>query len=765
MRLTIDNLDGAGAVDYSIALGAEKPLRIVRKLNAPSVCSGSLQLDGTALRLPARRGRLVVSNDAGTVLFTGYVATEPALVYEGQASAGAVHHAVFSAVSDEWLLDKQSAFPSGSGLAQGSGTLMRSLAGRVDDAVVSTGGVTGGNTVGVFVPSADAGWSANAGALAGQAYSAYRVVNGALAMPAAGSVTHTLHEGDGTLDVGALQAAVVKELANDVTVSGEMEPAALIQEVFYGDAGTAQFTLSTPPFHGAHTTVLSDSFDRAVLNARRWDVVDPGSHLGISSSGLLLSGGNGFDGQTTLTAIDLVELGGALVLEAGSVRLNTGSDGVLCGIYNGATSIANCFAGFRVRQSGGTTVLAALLNGGEVGSTMTIATGHLYTLRLRVHCVEMQRVLQSYYAMVDGAVVEFGGGLVDAPASVVFEVTDLGLASNTPATVLYDGQVASSPAKCSFVAVNSVNLLGSVGYFRVRQEGSAWIVSTLPDGSRVTRLIGAAGEGVDCAMDPSGKILFFAGRIPVAAELVTVSYRGSQRSVARLEDAVSVAAETGAGLPGAQRWVGHVAQPATRSSLDCENAAAAMLSFSTSRAAAWSGKYSTENGEDIWPGDVLAITSDAQTMNVMVREVVLDDRHAAPEILRYTVSFANDWAESLGMKLTEKLAADAVLPLGAMNSPGRALANLRRLSLVSASTTTLHVDAGVAAPAGGGFEVRRRDWDFGAAVDQDLVLRSSVAVFDIPRAAQVERYYVRMFDASGTYSRFSTAIYTHVPVG
>ena len=72
----------------------------------------------------------------------------------------------------------------------------------------------------------------------------------------------------------------------------------------------------------------------------------------------------------------------------------------------------------------------------------------------------------------------------------------------------------------------------------------------------------------------------------------------------------------------------------------------------------------------------------------------------------------------------------------------------------------------MSAPSGGGFEVRRRDWDFGPGVDQDLVLRSPVGSFSIPRAAQVEQYYIRMYDGSNPplYSRFSSAVFTNVPV-
>jgi hypothetical protein len=51
-------------------------------------------------------------------------------------------------------------------------------------------------------------------------------------------------------------------------------------------------------------------------------------------------------------------------------------------------------------------------------------------------------------------------------------------------------------------------------------------------------------------------------------------------------------------------------------------------------------------------------------------------------------------------------------------------------------------------------------------VDQDLVLRSPVRSFSIPREGQVEHYYVRMYDGSTPpmYSRFSSAVFTDLPV-
>jgi hypothetical protein len=503
-----------------------------------------------------------------------------------------------------------------------------------------------------------------------------------------------------------------------------------------------------------------------LLDTQIWQVNDAAAHLGLSSAGLTMTGGNGFDGQTTLTAIDQLELGGTLVIEAGSLQLGGASAGVVCGLYAGTTQSANCFAGYNVRQSGGATVVVPFVKGAEVGTVFTILQGHTYTLRIRLHCVEMQRVLQSYYAMVDGAVQAFGGGLVTAPMSVVFELQDLGLASNTPATVLYDGSVTTSPAICSFVAVNSIQLFGSMGYCRITQAGSAWVVSTLPSGVKMTRLIGVNGEGVDCTVSAAGKVTFFAGRVPVAGELVTVTYRNQQRAVARLEDPASVAAEAAGGMPGTARWLGKVLKPAARSSVDCESAASAVLSFSSSRAAAVAGTYTAVNPADVWPGDVLAMTSSGQTMSVVVRSVEIVDGMGSPEMLTYKMAFANDWAEGLGVTLSESIAADALLPETALSEPGNVLANLQQLQVVSATEVALQVDSGTAPPSGGGFEVRRRDGDFGPGVDQDLVLRSPVRSFSIPREGQIEHYYVRMYDGSTPplYSRFSSAVFTDLPV-
>ncbi len=780
MILTIDNLDGHGAVDYSATIDRSTPLAITRSLNAPSIVKGMLCLEGSTLATPVRQARIVLTSQAGTTLFTGYMATEPVAIYAGVASEGPVYRLAFSAVSDEWLLDKQAhGWQVGPALGSSAGAILATLANRAAAGRLNTAGLSGGRSVGAFEPQPSSAWSAHAGDAANTTYAAYRALNGALNLTPAGNVVHTFSDGDGSLSVAGLRTAAVRELANDVTVSGELESSIYWTELFNGDGTTAIFNLTGQPDapNAGHATLIDDNFTSG-FNHQTWQFADPGSHLALGGGGLVLTGGNGFDGQTTLTAFDPLELGGTIVFELASIALNTASAGVLAGLYSGPTLQANCVAGFKVSQSGGNTVLSPLVNGVVVGTPSTIASGHLYTLRLHLHCPETERVKQTYYAMVNGVVNQFGGGLVNAPLALVFEVRDLASASNTPVTILYDGSIASSPAQASVVAVNSVQLFGSVGQVKLTRTGSAWLATTDPtSGVLSTRLEGAPYDGVDCKIlsSTAGNVTFFPGRVPIPNATIRVAYRGKRRAVARLADAASQAAEAAGGSVGTARWVGKVLRPKARSAEDCESAAQAILSFATNRAAAVAGSYISVNpaGADIWPGDLLNLIANGGTTSAIVRHVVVEEHGDAPERLTYKIAFANDWAEGLGIQLSEAISADALLPQTALNLPGGTsapvLANVPQLAVTAVSTSALTIDAGTAPPSGGGFEVRRHDGGFGtgtgATASGDFVLRSPVRGFSIPRAAFEEKFFIRMYDASAPplYSRQSSAIVTHLP--
>lgn len=764
MRVTIDNLDGRGAQDCTSWLDASHPLEIVRRWNEPSTCVLTVS-GGDSLPQLLRNGRIVVAGDDAALLFTGYILTDPVKELVGTGIEGQVFRVRAAAISDEALLDAAALPQSAGSYGQTVGALLKALTARVG--TLDTTGVIGAAAIGHFAIQPGESWSKNAGALASSARSSYRVMDGKLMLAPVGSTVHELSEGAGTLELIGLQTSIVKRLANDVTVCGMTEPEAYVTELFEGDGVTTLFNLSQRPFRitGAKSTLVEDLFQAAAINPQIWNVTDPGSHLAITSAGLTLSGGNGVDGGTVVTGIDTVEIGGSLVLEAGGVLLNTGSDGLLLGLYTGAVQEANCFAGLRVKQAGGSTVIVPLIDGLESGPQFTAGAGNMYTLRLRIHCAEAQRVLETYSSMGDEGLESFGGSLVTAGADIEMEVQPV--VNGVPGTpvVLYDGTVSSAPPVCTLAAVNSTNLLGSLRSIRVKDSGCTWVTSTPPGGGSATRRIGKTAEGGQCQVSAAGVLQFYPGNIPVTGESIRVSYRTAGRSVARKTDTASVARERTSAFNGTLHWTGSVTRPAARSSADCGNAALAILNASTSRSAALSGRYKATNPGDVWPGDVLAVGSASSgfTANLVVRKVEIRAAPVAPEALEYTIDFANDWAEELSIRLSSHVPEDVWLPAQG-NVP--VLANLSGLTATAVTAQKISVSTGAAAPQGGGFEVRRRDWSFGPGTDADLVLRSPAGNFDIPRAAAVEQFYVRMYDGSTppVYSRFSSAVFVNLPV-
>ncbi len=770
MKITIDNHNGAGVVDYTQSLSTAAGLQIERKLNEPGRCIFTLDCNVSLLPTPGQYARLVVTSDGGVVLFTGYVAQLPEAVFAGAGVKGTMYAQKITSISDEFLLDQQSV-----PLTAGSTNLlvsnaMEALTQRVDS-IRFTVQSTSVSNVGVFAAKAEENWSKNAGALATIARASYQVMNGQVNVQSIGTTTHTLSDANGTLSVSALSLSQLKVLANDFTVCGESEAQVYVNETFQGDGTTTAFELTRKPLTstGKNSVLIVDSFGGPAINSLTWLVTDPGSRLTLSAVGLSINGGNGLDGQTTLVAIDNVEMGGSLVLSAGGVQCTGSSDGYIACLYSGIIAKPNLFAGFHVKQSTSGTVVTAVLSGVEAGASVPLTAGRAYTFRMRYHCREQQRVTSTYYVTGTTGPQSYGGSLLSAAADLVLEVQDTTGGINQTTVVLYDGHVLSAPATCVLAAVNSPALTGSVQTVELQQNGSLWVRSVPPGGSGLTRRLGPATIGADCRVTAAGRLEFYATSVPQAGELITVTYRTAGTSVARLANAASIAALNSAVVPGVSRWIGSVTAPRPRSSADCENAVLALLSIATNAGAAWAGKYSAVNLQqsgDVWPGDQLAVQSTALgiTALLIVRKVDVTSHGTIPELLEYAIEFANDWAVDLSVKTSAAVPTGAWLPQVAAAMPST-VANVGGLSAV-VSTSQIAVNTGMTPPTGGGFEVRRVDWQFGPGSDGTLVMRTSAAVFNIAREAAIEQYFVRMYDGSmpPNYSRFSAEICASVPL-
>lgn len=772
MKLTIDNHDGKGAVDYSSCVVAVRPFHIVRRLNEPVTCVVTL-LPAQGFAIPARNGRVIVADDAGIVLFTGYLATEPALELIGQGTAGAAYQAEVSAISDDILLSRQPLPQVGATCGANAGTALASLLQRMQVAGITQ--QLSQATAGISLFEVDSGrtWAENTGALANATRNAWRLMNGTLTLLPVGSVTHALSEESGTLSLTNLSLAMVKALANDVTVCGEAEACAYVTEFFQGDGTTVLFNLTERPWMpaAARQKPLVDSFQGPTIDGQLWAIGDQGGALSLTSVGLTCAGGGGTLDSVVLSAISNLELGGNLVIEAANVQFGAQTAGILNGLYSGGEdTLQNCIAGFQVAQPGGVTTISPLINGVTAGSSFTPAAGHSYTLRLRFYANEPQRVLQAYYAVgADNGTLCNGGTFVNANASMQLEVQDTTNGVAGVPVVIYSGSLAAPPPWCLYTLLNASDLQCSIGSVAIEELGPVWVTSTPVSGSALVRRLGTAAQGADCTLDREGRLQFYPASTPQAGEVIAVSYRTSRRSVARLVSTTSIASESqGASLPGTACWMGSVLSPPPRSSADCENAAAAILALATSRAAAWSGSYKLWNAEqtsDIWPGDVLAIDSAGVTANVVVRTVELDVATTAPTLVKYTVGFANDWADALALRTSPVVPDDAWLPQQPETAPP--LVNLNNLAVTSINGSQIAISANATAPVGGGFEVRRRDWSFTPGPGRDLVMRSPVPNFSIARQSAIEQYFVRLYDGATppNYSRFSSAVFVNLPLG
>ncbi len=770
MKITIQGQD------YTAALDGEHPLTIQRKLNAPSVCKLWLSLPlNSALPQPVRNESVAIIGDDATVYFTGYIAVSPLPEFAGMALEGPRYRIAIQAVSDEILLDQLLMPPSAGASNATVGALLANLITHTGSSALATQSVSLNVPVNNVIPEPGSPWSERAAQLANQSRAAYRAVNGALTLTSAGTTVHPLNETDGSLNLAALSltAAVERALANDVTVCGEHEPVAYVTEYFLGDGTTTQFFLAAEPFFlsASKSTIINECFNEAAINESLWSNTGLQGYLGLGASGLVMNGGTGRDGQITLSWIDPVEMGGTLLLEAAGVMLSPGSTGVIAGFFTGLLTQSTCVAGFQVaaQQGGGAVSIQPLIEGTVAGPSYPINPANQYTLRARIHCAEMERAQSFYRSFGDNGPIATGGTIDTCGGKLQLEVQEFvnGVAG-MPVT-LYDGAVPSLPATCTLVAASSINLIGTMRSLMLTSLGSGWVVSTPPSGGPYTRRIGSTAQSAECHIDRSGKLVFYTGSAPIAGEQVAVTYRTIGRAIGRSVNQASQAALASAGSPAVSAWIGSVISPAARSSADCRNAASAIEQASAGVSALWSGAYTATRlsfAADVWPGDALQLTAPSTHLDaqVVVRTVKITYAASVPDLVHYAIHFANDWADDLAIKTSKTVPADAWLP--APIAP-TCLANLTALTVTALNGSTVTLNTGINPPAGGGFEIRRRDFNFMPGNDPGLVARASLPNITFSRETANDRFYIRMFDASTppNYSEFSVALFINLPLG
>jgi hypothetical protein len=762
--------------DYTSALDAARPLTIERKLNEPTICQLWLTLpSGNNPPAPSRNQSISVTGDDGTQYFTGYIAASPLPEYAGLGIEGPRYSTSIQALSDEMLLDQLLMPPSTGTTGETAGSLMTNLVIHNGSTLLTTHGLSLSAAVSNFAPNPGAPFSKSAGQLANLARAAYRAINGTLMLSSVQTTVHTLNESDGSLSLAnlAFTASVKRALANDVTVCGEREPVAYVTEYFLGDGITTQFFLAAEPYFPAasKSAIIRELFNCPAIDERVWGNTGGPAYLSLGVGGLAMNGGNGLDGQTVLSRLDPVEMGGTLLLEAEGVTLSPGSTGILAGFFTGGEDTAGCTVGFQVtaQQGTGAVSLQPFIQGTPAGTTFAVNPANQYTLRARVHCPECIRAQEIYRSFGDNGPISAGGEWNLSPGKVQLEVQEFANGVGAMPVTLYDGAIVNVPGSCTVVAASSLNLIGSMRAINLSNLGSGWVVSTPPGSGAYTRRVGSTAEAGECYLERTGKLVFYIGYAPVAGERIAVSYRGVSRAVGRAVNVGSQQALAEAGSPPVATWIGSVTDPPARCSADCRNAALVMEQAAAGASALWSGTYKGSRNSfasDVWPGDALLLNAPSTNLNaqMVVRTVKVSYGASYPDLVEYSITFANDWADDLAIKTSETVPADAWLP--APISPA-VLANLTGLTVTSLNGSIVGVNSGATPPAGGGFEIRRRDFAFMAGEDPGLVTRSSLPNMTFSRETSNDRFYIRMYDGATppNYSEFSTAFFINLPLG
>jgi hypothetical protein len=780
MKLTIDNLQGQGPQDYTGALDGTKTPKVERKLNQPAELQFSLVANSPGFVIPVTGARVILGKTNGSEVFTGYVIAAPQYEYLGWGEQGPIYRYNVAAQSDEILLD-QKALPNRSSFVDRSaGNALRQLTQDLLPGWFNTSAVQSLDTLADYAVNPQRSFSFHAAEIAVAARASFRTMSGALLLAPVGAAAYALNESDVNFSPQGLWLNSPDLLVNELTVIGQDEPQAYVRDYFVGDGLSLTFYLSQKPFAQTKPAMIDEEYLGSNLDPTTWAVNDPSSAVSVAAQTLQIAGGTGVDGQTTVSFIEQVELGGALELQHGDVSFTTPSHGVLGGLYAEAISAAGCLAGFQITPSGAGSTIQALINGVLTGPVITTTAGHQYFFTTYLYSMEVYRGGETYHSSLHPAGSGWGGAAVTADVRFVLEVQDID--PNNPATlvaaatVLYDDVIEDAPGFCTYALVNAANMQCSIAYTYVAHISLAEVRTALPSAGYVTQLVGALSDGAECEITSDPSLDFYPQYVPALNQLIVASYRGSGRAVAQVQNGASVTSLQNGPDDGTRGSVRVAKNPGARTDTDCENAALAILDDATG--AAWSGTYETWSdflpgaAADIFPGDAveLNVPSRSASFTAIVRQVEIQLADPMDDRGFYTIEFANDLAAPLAIEYEASattIALQDMPPLLATTQVGAYYQmDLTEAQITAVTSTTVEVDAGLTPASGYGIEVRENDYGWGQANDRNLLGRFNTQTFSLARLARTQNYFLRLYDSSSPpkYSRYSAALHVDYPL-
>ncbi|HZM09232.1 MAG TPA: hypothetical protein VFC15_03365, partial [Candidatus Limnocylindrales bacterium] len=760
-----------GQQDYTACVDVDHLPKIARRLNRAATMTACLVAADPSFHPPVSGARVLLQRADGFRLFTGYLATAPEQRYLGYSQAGAAWRYTLQALDDSCLLD-HNALPVRTPFAfRTAGDAVRTLANDVLPNGLDLSGVQDVSPVNQFLIVPQKTWTEHVQELATMTRASYRAHDGKLYFEEVGQQSFTISEQDQHFVPEGLVLLQSDQLRNDVTIIGEFEPLVYVRDYFLGDGTTLGFYLSDTPFSKTAVTIFEEDYTATSLEPTLWSVTDPNGRVSVSGGQLQISGG-----PATVTFVEQLELAGGLMMQHGQVVFNAASSGTFGALYNGSVGDANCIAGFSISPNGANCSIQALINGAWVGSPLATVPGHLYSFTSQLFCNEAHRIHQTYLSSTHPAGNGRGGDSVSAAMRVVLAVHDVDPNNPgtlvAPATVLYDDVLPAPPGFATYALANGPNLCVSVSFTRLQHVVDTEVRSLIPGGQFRTRLTGNFADGGECYVTSSAELRFYPPYPPQINEQVVVAYRSSARAMARVQDQNSIAAHHNGSDSGRRSYVRRLKLPLAPTSIDCENAAVALLDDTVQPA--WAGEYRVISDflpvGDVIPTNAVQISAPSRGAAFMaiVREVDLQVISLRDDRSEYLLHFSNDAAELLAFKFETMILPEPLTAVFTTTVPSSSLylPALTAAQVTNVIATEITVDAGIVPPPGGGIEVRRSDGGWGTGSDGNLAGRFTTQTFNLPRLSRVQGYYLRQYDASSPakYSRDSALLYVDYPL-
>lgn len=764
MQLIIDNFNTLGPMDYSTYLDAEHLPRVARRLNKPSVMLVQLVFTVPGTVVPREGARVLLQKDDGGLLFGGYLAQEPVCEYLGPGSGGDITRYELRCESDEWLLDRKALPQRLPFVSRAAGAILTQLTQDVQPGAFDTSAIANCDVVPVYPLNVQQTWSEHAAELGLWARAFYRAENGKITFAPVEANVINIDELETRCDRAALKIESRASALNDVMVVGLSEPRTYVKDYFEGDGYTLMFPLAESPMETINHTIFKDTFPGTQLNTVLWQD-------GIGSTARVNNGQLIATGNACVQLVELVEIGGGVVLQHGCFEFQGANSGILGGLYSGGLGNGNCVAGFLLQPSGAQSTMQAIVNGVATGVTLTTAAGHQYQLTTRVFADELYRSSQVFHSSQHPSGNQVGGETISSDARVVLEIHDVDpnnpATMGAPSTVLYDAVISRIPGWCTYALMNGNGLHCNVSSARMLRNGGVLVRAAVPGQPFQTLLQGSLVNGSQCRVTMTS-LNFLAAYVPEAGEQIVVSYRAGGTSKAEVQNALGIAALANGTDDGIRSSVRGLQVPEARSSEDCTNAALALLDDGAQTA--YRGEYTTWSDflgtGDTHPGDGVAVNSPSQdaVFTAIIREVDIAVEDLRNDRSVYHLKFANDAAETLSYSFEK---AKLRLPAVGVSVPANwNLPPVKDAQFTQILDSQVTIATNLAPLTGGGFEVRGLDEGWGAANDRNLIGRFALQSFTAPRLSRSQCYYIRQYDGAQppNYSRDATLLHVDWPL-